>query len=145
MRQRGLADAGQVLDQQVTAGKQADEGQTHLVALAEEDAVDLGDAARQGIAQFTVDQVGIGVPGDIGVRHGFPAAIRGGARVSPASLAGAGQGIDIPDSRSKWHKAISGKPISAVGSLLSTRSESATPRRSTLKLPAQSSGRSMAR
>ncbi len=42
MCQRGLADAGQVFDQQVPAGKDAGEGEAYLCGLAEDDAVDLG-------------------------------------------------------------------------------------------------------
>ena len=52
VRERGLADAGQILDQQMAAGEQADEGEADLAALAEDDGVDLGDRARQRIAQI---------------------------------------------------------------------------------------------
>jgi len=45
-----------------------------------------------------------------------------------------------PASRSNRANAISGKPTSAVGSLLSMRSNREIPRPSHLKLPAQSSG-----
>lgn len=45
-----------------------------------------------------------------------------------------------PAARSRRQTAISGRPINAVGSSLPIRSNSAMPRPSHLKLPAQSSG-----
>jgi hypothetical protein len=47
MRQRGLADAGHVLDQQMAAGEQAGEGQVDLRALAEHDLIHLFDGRAQ--------------------------------------------------------------------------------------------------
>ncbi len=41
MRQGGLADAGQVVQQQVAAGQQAGQGQAYLLVLADHDFVDL--------------------------------------------------------------------------------------------------------
>jgi hypothetical protein len=41
MRQRGFADAGHILNQQMPACQQASQTQTHLIAFAEHDAVDL--------------------------------------------------------------------------------------------------------
>jgi hypothetical protein len=46
MRQRGLADARHVLDQQVAAGQQASEREAHLLVLADHD---LADLARGGM------------------------------------------------------------------------------------------------
>ena len=51
MRQRGLAEAGQVLDQQVAIGEQGDEGQPHLLRLAQHQCVDLRLGIAQGDAQ----------------------------------------------------------------------------------------------
>src|SRR6185503_15584964 len=42
MRERGLAHAGDVLYQQVSAGQQAGERQTELAVLAEDDPVEIG-------------------------------------------------------------------------------------------------------
>ncbi len=65
-----LANSGQVLDQQVAAGEQADEGQADFVFLAEQDGVDLGDASRERIAQVGDQRRGFGF-GDRGrVGHG---------------------------------------------------------------------------
>ena len=41
MRQRGLADAGHVFDQQVAAGQQAGEGEADLLVLPDHDLADL--------------------------------------------------------------------------------------------------------
>ena len=52
MRKRGLAQARQVLDQQVAVGQQRDERQPHFLRLAEHQRVDLGDrAGRAGPAE----------------------------------------------------------------------------------------------
>ena len=51
MRQRGLAQAGQVLDQQVAIGQQGDEGEAHLLRLAKHECVDLRLGVAQGGAQ----------------------------------------------------------------------------------------------
>ena len=51
MRQRGLAEAGQVLDQQVAIGEQGNEGQPHLLRLAQHQCVDLRLGIAQGDAQ----------------------------------------------------------------------------------------------
>ncbi len=51
MRQRGLAQTGQVLDQQVAVGEQGDEGQPHLQRLAQHQRVDLRLRVAQGVAQ----------------------------------------------------------------------------------------------
>ncbi len=51
VRQRGLAEARQVLDQQVAVGQQRDEGQPHLVRLAQQQAVDLRLCVAKGGAQ----------------------------------------------------------------------------------------------
>ena len=48
--------------------------------------------------------------------------------------------LDMPHSRSRRASAIRGRPIRAVGSTVSMRSNRAMPRPSHLKLPAQSSG-----
>ena len=58
--QRGLADAGQVFDEQMAAGEQADEGKVHLCGLAQQHAVDLCDGAIKPRAQFG-RQVGRGI------------------------------------------------------------------------------------
>ena len=50
MRQRGLAEAGQVLDQQVAVGEQGDEGKPHLLRLAQHQRVDLRLCVAQGDA-----------------------------------------------------------------------------------------------
>ena len=42
MRQRGLADTGRILDQQMAAGQQAGEALPDLQGLADDDAADLG-------------------------------------------------------------------------------------------------------
>ena len=47
VRQRGLADAGHVLDQQVTARQQAGQAQPHLPALAEDHALDAPPSAHR--------------------------------------------------------------------------------------------------
>ena len=49
MRQRGLADAGQVFDQQVAARQQAGEGEADLLRLAEDDLFGLGDDGVQWV------------------------------------------------------------------------------------------------
>jgi hypothetical protein len=50
-RERGLAEAGQVLDEQVAAGEQGGEGEPHLARLAEHQRIDLGLRFGQGQAQ----------------------------------------------------------------------------------------------
>jgi len=52
MRQRGLAEAGQILDQQVAVGEQSDERQPHLVRLAEYQRVDLRLRLSQRLPQI---------------------------------------------------------------------------------------------
>ena len=47
VRKRGLAQARQVLDQQVAVGQQRDEGQPHFLRLAEHQRVDLGERALE--------------------------------------------------------------------------------------------------
>ena len=47
----GLAQPGQVLDQQVAVGEQGDEGQPHLLRLAQHQRVDLGLRIAQGHMQ----------------------------------------------------------------------------------------------
>lgn len=53
MGQRGLAQAGQVLDQQMAIGQQRDEGQAHLARLAKHQSIDLRlgllQSRRQGL------------------------------------------------------------------------------------------------
>ena len=64
MRQRGLADAGNVLDQQVAARQQAGDAQPHLVLLAQDDAIEL---RRRGADQL--DGIGLGDQGGNGGIH----------------------------------------------------------------------------
>lgn len=52
MRQRGLAQAGQVFDQQVAAGQQCDEGQPDFRHLAQHQCVDLILCLPQGLTQL---------------------------------------------------------------------------------------------
>lgn len=51
MRERGLAQPGQVLDQQMPVGQQRDEGQAHRLRLAEHQRVDLRLRLFEGAAQ----------------------------------------------------------------------------------------------
>ncbi len=51
MRERGLAQARQILDQDVAVGEQRDEGQPHLVRLAQHQRIDLRLCAVKGVAQ----------------------------------------------------------------------------------------------
>ena len=51
MRQRGLAEARQVLDQQVPIREQGDEGEAHLLRLAQHQGVHLRLRIAQGRAQ----------------------------------------------------------------------------------------------
>ena len=48
VRQRGLADAGHVFDQQVAAREQAGERQSHRLGLAEDDPVQGGQRGGKG-------------------------------------------------------------------------------------------------
>jgi hypothetical protein len=57
VRERGLADAGQVLDQQVAARQQAGEGEAHLCLLAEDDAA--AAPITRSIARSTRSTAGI--------------------------------------------------------------------------------------
>jgi len=50
--QRGLAEAGQVLDQQMSTGQQRDEGEPHFRNLAQHQRVDLILGLPQGLAQL---------------------------------------------------------------------------------------------
>ena len=49
MRQRGLAQPRQILDQHVAVGQQGDEGQAHFLRLAQDQLIDLRLGAFQGI------------------------------------------------------------------------------------------------
>ncbi|MCW0465943.1 hypothetical protein NB705_003016 [Xanthomonas sacchari] len=51
MRQRGLAQAGQILDQQMSAGQQGDKRHAHLLRLAQDQRIDLLLGARERLAQ----------------------------------------------------------------------------------------------
>ena len=48
--QRGLAEARQVFDEQVSTGEQRDEGEAHFVRLAEQERIDLRLRAVKGVA-----------------------------------------------------------------------------------------------
>ena len=48
LRQDRLAGPGHVLDQEVTAAQQRDEGEAHLVVLADDDAFDIGEDSIAG-------------------------------------------------------------------------------------------------
>ncbi|MNT27791.1 hypothetical protein D3C72_1634340 [compost metagenome] len=52
MGQGGLAQPGQVFDQQVAAGQQRDECQAHFVCLAQHQPVDLVLGAAKGLSQY---------------------------------------------------------------------------------------------
>ena len=54
MRQRGLAHAGHVFQQQMAAGDQAGEGQLDLARLAQQHLVDLGQGGVQSLLQRLV-------------------------------------------------------------------------------------------
>ena len=58
LRQRRLADAGNVLDQQVAAGEQAGQRQPERGFLADDDAAQFGEHGRQSFGDG--DGVGLG-------------------------------------------------------------------------------------
>ena len=70
MRQRGLADAGHVFDQQMSAGDQAGEGQLDLARLAEQTWLTWAIAESQALLQRSIALLGNG-------GHGFFADGRG--------------------------------------------------------------------
>ncbi|GLQ97473.1 hypothetical protein GCM10007863_18930 [Dyella mobilis] len=60
MRERGLADAGHVFQQQVAASDQAGEGQFDLARLAKQNAVDLGNGGVKSSLQVFITKWGDG-------------------------------------------------------------------------------------
>ncbi len=51
MRQRGLAQSGQILDQQMSAGQQCDKRHAHLLRLAQDQRIDLLLGLHERLAQ----------------------------------------------------------------------------------------------